>query len=387
MRARPKEEYNMEKTEMKGAVRVLIYLPGINVGGIDTYLLNLLSQFQGNINIEITLMCRIVKQDTDLFSKFSGYNIRIITLGIPHLNAKTAVRFARGVDEVLRKESFDVLHMHSWKEPYVICSAKRHGVRKIILHIHDANFLLSRGESNRIIKNFVRNYNIKKANLIMAPSKDIFEKNSKLLINKEKVIAPNCIDTVCFAYDEEVRALERKTLQIAEDEIAIGHVGRVVEVKNHRFLVDVFARVCNKVKAKLVLIGEGPLLEEIKGQVNEYGLGEKVIFLGRRDDVSRLLNALDVFVFPSFSEGLGIVVIEAQCNGLPCIISDTISDDAVVTDLVIKRSIKESPEKWGQDICEIGAIENRERYAQLVREAGYGIDAIAKQVETAYLER
>jgi len=377
----------MKKTEIKGAVRALIYVHGFEVGGIETYLLNLIRRLSRNKNIEITLMCRVVKQDTELFSKLSSYNIRIITLGIPHLNAKTAVRFARGVDEVLRKENFDVLHMHSWKEPYVICSAKRHGVRKIILHIHVATLFLYGGESNRIIKKIVKSNNIKKANLIMAPSKDIFEKDSKLLKSKEKVIAPNCIDTVCYAYDEEVRALERKTLQIAEDEIAIGHVGRFAEVKNHRFLVDVFARVCNKVKAKLVLIGEGPLLEEIKGQVNEYGLGEKVIFLGRRDDVNRLLNALDVFVFPSFSEGLGIAVIEAQCNGLPCVISDTISDDAVVTDLVIKRSIKESAEKWGQDICEIGAIENRERYAQLVREAGYGIDAIAKQVETAYLER
>ena len=122
-----------------------------------------------------------------------------------------------------------------------------------------------------------------------------------------------------FVYNEDERNRLRKALGI-EDKIVIGHAGRFCEQKNHKFLIDVFKKIANlENNAVLLLIGAGETFERIKEQVREYGLEERVIFLGVRKDIASLYQAMDCFVFPSLSECLGIVAIEAQCSGLPVV--------------------------------------------------------------------
>ncbi|MBP3328162.1 MAG: glycosyltransferase family 1 protein [Clostridia bacterium] len=147
-------------------------------------------------------------------------------------------------------------------------------------------------------------------------------------------ILNNGIDTDIFSYSDEFRAESRKTLGL-DDEFILIHVGRFVGVKNHDFLIDVFEQVANAhPNSKLVLVGVGDLEEKIRTKVQKKELSDKVLFLGARKDIPALLSAADVLVFPSFYEGMPNAVIEAQALSLQCIVSDKITAECRITDLV-----------------------------------------------------
>ena len=149
--------------------------------------------------------------------------------------------------------------------------------------------------------------------------------------NKGKVtIINNAIEVEKFLFNEEVRSQIRKELNI-EDKFVIGHVGRFVEQKNHIFLIDIFYEVQKeRSESVLLLIGDGPLYNDIYQKVERLGILDKVIFAGVHKHPERFYQAMDVFVFPSLYEGLGMVLIEAQINGLPCIISNNIPKEAIL---------------------------------------------------------
>ena len=155
----------------------------------------------------------------------------------------------------------------------------------------------------------------------------VYDENKVTLIN-------NAIDIEDFIYDEQIRYKIRNKLNI-EDKLVICHIGRFVEQKNHEKLIDIFFEIHRKNEnTVLLLIGEGPLLEKIKEKVSKLGLNKYVIFLGVRDDVKELMQGMDVFLFPSLYEGLGLVLIEAQAAGLPCITSTEVPTIVKITDLV-----------------------------------------------------
>ena len=141
-------------------------------------------------------------------------------------------------------------------------------------------------------------------------------------------IIPNAIDLKKFAFNQEKRDRLRSQLGI-KDELVIGHVGRFMKQKNHDFLIDIFAAVVKeKHDAKLILIGEGPLEHEIKAKVTRLSLEHNVLFLGVRSDVADLYNVMDIFVLPSFYEGLPVVGVEAQANGLKCLFSEHVTRES-----------------------------------------------------------
>lgn len=147
-------------------------------------------------------------------------------------------------------------------------------------------------------------------------------------------ILNNGIDTDIFSYSDKSRAESRKSLGL-DDEFTLIHVGRFVGVKNHDFLIDVFEQVAKAhPNSKLVLVGVGDLEEKIRTKVQKKGLSDKVLFLGARKDIPALLSAADVLVFPSFYEGMPNAVIEAQALSLQCIVSDKITAECRITDLV-----------------------------------------------------
>src|SRR5262249_49008326 len=133
----------------------------------------------------------------------------------------------------------------------------------------------------------------------------------------------------------------------------IGHVGRFAEQKNHRFVLEVFAEVARReANAWLLLVGEGDLRPSIQSELFRRGLGERVVSTGSRADIRRLLlGAMDLFLFPSLYEGSPVVLIETQAAGLPCVISDTISPEAVVVEGLVERlSLSESAGKWADAV-------------------------------------
>lgn len=170
----------------------------------------------------------------------------------------------------------------------------------------------------------------------------------------------NGLDFDIYKFNPDIRKKFRTELSI-DDCFVVGHVGRFSAQKNHKFLVEVFNVLAQKhSNARLVLIGIGELEEQIKNQIKDMGIEDKVIFLGRRSDVPELLSAFDVLLFPSLYEGMPNVVIEAQASGLPCVISDTITPEADITGLVKYMSLNCPTGQWVDEIMK--STEGKYRY-------------------------
>jgi glycosyltransferase involved in cell wall biosynthesis len=157
------------------------------------------------------------------------------------------------------------------------------------------------------------------------------------------------------------RAEVRATLGLPANAFVIGHVGRMVEEKNHRLLIEITAAlVARQPQSHLLLIGDGPLRPVIAAQVARLGLAGHVTFLGARPDVPALLAALDVFVLPSRHEGFPVAAVEAQAAGLPCVLSNAIPPDvAVVAPLVRHVALASPADEWADAVLAAGGAQNR----------------------------
>lgn len=184
---------------------------------------------------------------------------------------------------------------------------------------------------------------------------------SKAVSGGRVTVMPNAIDAAGFAYDSAARVRLRRELGLDEGAFVVGHVGRFMFQKNHRYLLDVFKRLCEcNVNARLLLIGEGELEDEIKSLVAAYGLEDLVVFTGARRDVDKLYSAMDVFVLPSQYEGFGMVAVEAQANGLPCVCSEYVPREVDVSDECCHLPVTvDAIPKWVDSICAYGALPRR----------------------------
>ena len=185
-------------------------------------------------------------------------------------------------------------------------------------------------------------------------------------------------------FDPETRRDLRRKLGVEENQLLLGHVGRFNEQKNHPFLIDLFAAAAKKEpKARLLLVGNGEGRAVIEEKVQALGLADKVLFLGVRSDVHRLLQAMDVFVFPSLYEGLPVSLVEAQAAGLPCVISDRVPVESVLTDGVVQLPLG-SAEDWAEQVLCAARRERKDTYDAICA-AGFDIAQNAKWLEEFYL--
>ena len=199
-------------------------------------------------------------------------------------------------------------------------------------------------------------------------------------------VLKNAINTNDYLYNEYTRNQIRNDLNIG-DRFVVGHVGRFNHAKNHLFLLRIFSDLLKQIPdAVLMLVGDGTLREEITEEATKLGIISQVVMTGVRSDVNDLLQAMDCFVFPSIHEGLPVTVIEAQAAGLPCIISDAITSEVCITDLVKQVSISESESVWVKEIINTKSICRKDMYAEIY-ESGYDIHSTAKWLSDFYLEK
>lgn len=204
---------------------------------------------------------------------------------------------------------------------------------------------------------------------------------------KRYAIMNNAIDTAVFSFNQITREKIRRELGISDDTRLIGHVGRFVDLKNHAFLLKVFAELHKyEPHSNLLLIGDGPLRSSLEREAESLGIDARVLFLGLQQDVSSFLQAMDIMVFPSKNEGLPLTLVEAQTSGLPCVISDSIPKDCILCkDLISAMSLNESPAAWAEHVlARIG--EPRRDHSREVASAGFDIRETAKWLEDFYLE-
>ena len=221
------------------------------------------------------------------------------------------------------------------------------------------------------------------------------------LIQKKAIFIPNAIEVDRFKFDKETRELIRYEFGIS-NKFVIGHVGRFSHMKNHKYMLQILEQCIKIEKEKnlpetvLMFLGDGEMKEEIMEQAVAMGISSRVLFMGNKRDVYRYYQAMDYFLLPSLYEGLPGTAIEAQASGLPGIMSDTVTREAVVTDLLQMRSIKEEPILWAEEIMktsqtttgivlEGNQADNRCNYAQVVKQASFDVKEQAKRMQEFYL--
>ena len=201
-----------------------------------------------------------------------------------------------------------------------------------------------------------------------------------------KLIA-NAIDVNAYIPSPAVRQQYRQQLHLGTGPV-IGHVGRFHPVKNHSFLLDVFREVVNLAPdARLLLVGDGPLRQQMEETVAALHLQDHVIFTGVRTDVAGLMQAMDVFCFPSVHEGLPVTLIEAQSAGLPCLVSDQVSAECRVTERLVEQfSLTLSPARWAEKLLQLLSVPRADHSAEIVQ-SGYDIHSATHALQLEYLSR
>lgn len=278
----------------------------------------------------------------------------------------------------------DIVHVHGSSAIMSIelLAAKVAGVKVRIAH--SRNTKADREKLDKVLRPIFNNLYTDG----MACGKDAGE---WLFGKKPFTIIHNGKNFTKFHYDPQLRTLRREAYGL-NDKIVVGHVGCFNYQKNHEYLIQVFYEFNRRhTNAVLYLMGTGPLLNEIKMRVKDIGIEDNVIFAGSVNDVSERLQAMDIMVFPSRFEGLPNVVLEWQAEGLPCLISDKITNECASSELVEFASIKEDPKIWADKIeYMLAKFTDREaqtkRGTQALKENGFDIVDTAKQLEDIYLK-
>lgn len=276
---------------------------------------------------------------------------------------------------------YRILHSHvrSYASVYLPI-AKRYGV-KTIIHSHNT----SNGTGLKAIIKGVLQFPLRfQADFYFSCSKEAGEWlfGSKVTNSNRHMVLMNAINVNLFRFNIDVREKYRETLGVDDRTVYI-HVGRFHPQKNHKFLLDVFAQIrASQPLSMLLLVGDGELRHEIEQQIINLGLDEAVILLGNRNDVNCLLQAADCFLFPSLWEGLGIVAVEAQAAGLPCLCSDQVPRLVQVTEKCTFLPL-EQPEKWKQAAIRFAAMTREDTYNQIVA-AGYDIQSTVQWLPEFY---
>lgn len=283
--------------------------------------------------------------------------------------------------------TYSAIHLHeAYLNLFVFPVAKKYGIKNCISHVHTTKYSDKKLNSlrNRILCFPLR----KQATILMACSKaaGAFYYGSRAIKEKKIIVLNNAILCNIFRFNPTVRENYRQKLKI-ENKLVVGHVGRFNEQKNHLFLISIFKKVLERnPESVLLLIGNGKLKNMIKKEVIRAGLEDQVLFLGERNDVPYLMQAMDVFILPSLFEGLPVSGIEAQASGLPCVFSDTITREVSIND-VLYLGLHEKPEIWAENVYKM-ALNNIEKNRIIgevnVKKAGYDIEIQSQLLENFY---
>jgi glycosyltransferase involved in cell wall biosynthesis len=237
------------------------------------------------------------------------------------------IKAFRQMDALIKAEGFDVIHCNTPIGGLLgrICGAKNK-VRKIIYTVHGFHFYKGAPLVNRIIYKPMEKFLSKKTDAIITINTEDFAaaKNFKFRCDDSVFYVPGVgIDTERFETDDkEIRAAKRQELGVLDDEVLLISAGELNQNKNNAVIIDALSKInCEELKIKYFLCGVGPLEEALKQKAEEYGLSDRVVFLGYRNDLPDLLKAADVFLMPSFREGLSRSIMEAMASALPCIVS------------------------------------------------------------------
>jgi glycosyltransferase involved in cell wall biosynthesis len=353
----------------------------MNCGGIE----NLLMNIYRNINR------KYIQFDFLTFRKETGYfDEEIKSLGgkifyTKSLTVKNVLSNSKLNSFFLKHPEYKIVHAHlnQWCG-IVLRSVKYAGIPVRIAHSHTS---LNKINLENSVKNIIKlsvNANKYATHRFSCSSKASCWLYGKKEVKYGKInIWPNTIDCDKFRYNAETRTKKRSELRL-NDAYTLIHVGRLHPAKNHLLLIDIFDNLSKKIpNSKLLIIGD----DQMNGQCQKYASQKKsvnnIMFLGGRSDIAELLQAGDVVVYPSFYEGFPVAVLEAQAAGLPCVISDTITNEVCLTDNIVQLPINKGTDIWMNKIMEFKNLDRIDTYDTLVGK-GYDIHALCKNLSEFY---
>lgn len=384
---------------MGEAVRVLHVLGNTNLGGAESRIMDLYRHTDRNR----------VQFDFLVHSGEEGfYEKEIRELGgrifrVPRFRIYNYFSYRKALKEFFQKHHEFALvqgHMTSTAAIYLPI-AKKAGVKKTAAHARSAG--VDKGLKGTMTR-FLRRNLADKADYLFTCSElaGISVYGEKAVQEGKTIFIPNAIDCAGFTFDPEKRKKMREELGLT-DAIIIGHVGRFHYAKNHEYLLRVFAELCRMSagaggstaetgadqKYHLILLGEGPLMEDTRKLAEELCVADRVHFLGNHKNIADYYQAMDYFVYPSRYEGMPGTIVEAQASGLPCLMSDTICREVIATELVETMSIEKEPKVWAEELQRrmdalVSKQENREKYAAKMAAAGFDVQAQAERMMRFY---
>lgn len=358
--------------------------------GVYAFVLNIIKNISSDYCIDLCSFESFDRKSNIKYIEDFGGNVHFcVHIGNP---IKKQLGCFKDLYHLVKSGHYNAVHIHSdvaYKLFLYAAAARLGGAKKVLIHSHSSGvegkhrktkFLLH--YIARIGLLFVADYFFacsQKAAEWMYPQ-HILKSNYFSLIN-------NGIDTKKFKFDPLIRNSMREKLNLTNN-FVIGHIGRFSYQKNHAFLIDIFKEIvkCNH-DAKLILVGsyvgDPVYLNETKDKIKKLGLEKNILFLGLRDDVPQLMQAMDCFVLPSRFEGLAFVGIESQAAGLPCFFSTKVTNELALTQLAHFISLEDSPEKWAKIILQKGKIERKDMEEQIVT-AGHDVKREIHKLERIY---
>ena len=364
---------------MSEPIRVLQVVTYMGRGGLETMLMN----YYRNIDRDKVQFDFLTHRDERW-----DYDDEIESLGgkiyhLPKLNPFSK-SYLNALDKFFKEhKEYQIVHCHAYTIGYFcLKAAKKAGIPVRIAHSHNNETV---HDIKYLPKLFMQRLFTLNATDLFACSE---EAGKYLFKDKPFRVLKNAIDSQQFIANENTRREVRQELGL-ENKFVVGHVGRLHPQKNHDFLIDVFVEIKKKKSdAELILIGTGPLEEKVRSKVADKGLTESVQFLGNRKDMNRIYQAMDVFVFPSLFEGLGIVAIEAQAAGVPIVCSEGLPPETDITPIYRKLMLSDGTEKWAEVALDMAKnpIVHTDMQKYVIN-AGFDMSATAKNMEEYYLNR
>lgn len=299
------------------------------------------------------------------------------------------IQMLRDIKQILNVYHIDILHVNSGlhiTHGIVLLYGKLFKINKRISHAHGVNMKYKKNTLSvkeklecQILKKLI----VSNANVLIACSKEtgeiVFGSKTRYHILK------NGIDLDSFMYSEKLRTKSREDFNLT-DKFVVGTIARFSKVKNYPFLINSFEMVLkNKENAMLLLVGDGEEKEEILAMVKQKGIEKNVIFVGHTNEVTKYLHIMDVFVLPSFTEGLSLVTVEAQVSGLPCVVSTGLPDEILLTDKIQKYPLSDGFSKWANYILESKKYTVRKNNIEVIRKQGFDIEDTVQSLEELYL--
>lgn len=358
-------------------MRVLQVVTTMNRGGLETMLMN----YYRHVDRE-----RVQFDFLEHRKEHSAYDDEIESLGGRIYRLPRLVPWSKSYLSALNHffdehPEYKVVHVHQdCLSSVILMVAAQHNVPVRVAHSHSAS---QDKNLKYLIKLCYKRFIPKYATDLFACGRDA---GDWMFGGAPFQIINNAIDVAAYTYDRAKRQKVRQQLGL-ENEFTIGHVGRFNQPKNHPFLLDIFATLLKEEpNAILLLVGGGEGMSKMQEKVQALGIAEHVRFLGVRSDVADLMQAMDIFVLPSLYEGLPVTMVEAQAAGLPCIISDKVPPECILTEgLVDIMTLSASPEAWAEKILAKRAIPRTDRRAEIAAH-GFDITTEAVKLQEFYLK-